>query len=281
MIHQSGSKNVINVDDKRDVIRSSSVSKKDIILKSLSENEAFTSFKIAVDITNTTVDVDILHKVRVIERTIYILIHMPTSSHTTIIVRFESQWVELSFNQVLATWNIETLIRHRYSIADNLMRATYQRELLSEIMPGLPVLDDVMNIACQLPHPASGTMKRNNMIYAHSLATLTLQMNEMIIGILCQKAKMTTLPGVVFIRCTDTASLVHIKRHPKLKESVHVEFDTGKRIKDKSIENPEYISVFGLNQFDQFSVISPTALFFKEAFEVRPTQDTTFTQVSF
>ena len=182
---------------------------------------------------------------------------------------------------MLATWNIETLIRHRYTEADTLNGATCQRQLLSNAMPGLPVLDDVMGIACQLPHPASGTVKRQNRIHAQSLATLTLQINEMIMGILCQKAKMTTLPGVTTIRCTDKASLVNIKRDPKFKESVNIEFDSGKRIKDKSIESPEYISVFGMNQFDQFSVISPTTLFFREAFEVRPTQDTAFTQVSF
>lgn len=36
----------------------------------------------------------------------------------------------------------------------------------------------------------------------------------------------------------------------------------------------------GLGSFDQFSIITPAQLFFKEAFDVKPTQDTAFAQVS-
>jgi hypothetical protein len=104
-------------------------------------------------------------------------------------------------------------------------------------------------------------------------------MNEITMGILCQKAKMTSLPGVCIIRCTDKASIVHIRRDPKSKEAVQIEMATGKVILDKAMENPEYISVFGLGPFDQFSVLNPSQLFFKEALDSRPTHNA-FSQVS-
>jgi hypothetical protein len=147
------------------------------------------------------------------------------------------------------------------------------------VLPQLPILEDTMKMAIKLPHPAVGMCRNKRMIRAKSLAAITLQMNEMVLSSLCQKSKMTTLPGVSTIRRSKHSCIVTIKRDPISKDSVIVTAG-GKSFIDKTIDNHEYISVFGLGSFDQFSVVTSSQLFFKEAFDVRPTQNTAFTQVS-
>lgn len=114
-------------------------------------------------------------------------------------------------------------------------------------MPQLPVLEDMMKIAIQLPHPAVGVCRKESMIRAKSLAAITLQMNEMILSTLCQKSK-TALPGVSTIRCSKTACIVTIKRDSRSKDSVVVSA-AGKGLVDKTIDNTQYISVFGLGLY--------------------------------
>lgn len=196
---------------------------------------------------------------------------------------FFFQWVELSFNQVLVTWSIEASIHHSTSphpakvmpMSRGISRN--QRELIMGVMAELPVFNDQLEISVQLPHPASGIAKKQKMIRANSLATLTAQMVEMIMDAICQKAKASSFNGVSTIRCGQRASKVSIKRDSK---AVLVQQSDGGIVKDKPIDNVEYIAVFGLGPFDQFSIVNSTQLFFKEAFEVRPTQDTVFAQVS-
>lgn len=114
-----------------------------------------------------------------------------------------------------------------------------QRLELWKLIPDLPAFEDMMRIASELPHPAIVTVEQQKMIRATSLANLTLQMNEMILGVLCQKGKMNSIPGVSIIRCTDTASIVFIKRNAKSKNSIQIESSSGKKIRDRAMESPE------------------------------------------
>lgn len=154
-----------------------------------------------------------------------------------------------------------------------------KRTELLKMMPDLPMFQDMLHIAANLPHPASsGVVRMETMLHASSLSIVTLQIIEMIMGTICQRAKTNSLSGVSTIRCTEKASKVNILRDSKSKDAVRVESTMGRHIKDKAIENAEYISVFGLGSFDQFSSINPSQLFFRDTFEVRPTQDTIFAQ---
>lgn len=57
------SRNTITVSDKRSVGPRSIITKSDILLKRMEEDELSLSYQIVVDITNTTVDIDVLHRV--------------------------------------------------------------------------------------------------------------------------------------------------------------------------------------------------------------------------
>jgi hypothetical protein len=116
---------------------------------------------------------------------------------------------------------------------------------LWRLIPDFPAFEDMMRIASELPHPAIVTAKQQKVMRATSLANLTLQINEMIFGVLCQKAKMNSVPGITTIRCTDTASIVYIKRNAKSKNSIHIESKNGKKIRDRATESPE-VSTIGL-----------------------------------
>ena len=149
-----------------------------------------------------------------------------------------------------------------------------QRLSLWSALPSLPAFDDMMRLAVGLPHPACFWTKRAKMIRTASLASLTLQTTEMIMSLLYQKARLNSLPGVKIVRCADkAASVVNIRRNSKSKNSVGIELSNGKKIKDKAMENPEYICVFGLESYDP-SLISTSQLFFKETPCERPTQET-------
>lgn len=62
MVDKDGQENIISLDGKRGQIRPG-VAMKDIILQSASD-DAHPSFKFDIDISNTTVDIDVLHKVK-------------------------------------------------------------------------------------------------------------------------------------------------------------------------------------------------------------------------
>ncbi|KAL3795130.1 hypothetical protein HJC23_007358 [Cyclotella cryptica] len=265
LLHGGRPGNVFNIVGKHEnsTCKKMNISKSDISLTRLQEDEVSSSFTISVDIINTTVDIEILH-----------------------------QWVELSLSQVLIAWSIE---RHMYISRNEPAAGEFkahearekehptktdnQRLEVWKLVPDFPAFEDMMRIASELPHPAIVTATQQKMIRTTSLATLTLQMNEMILGVLCQKAKMNFVPGVSIIRCSNTASIVVIKRNAKSKNSIQIESRSGTKIRDRAMESPEYISVFGLGLFDQSSVINVSQLFFKETFCLRPTQETsTFSQ---
>ena len=260
----------------------------------MEEDELSSSFQIVVDITNTTVDIDVLHRVSYSStlKFFYTHFHLPIV-RSFVFFLVSKKWVELSLNQSLLTWDIETQIQITHQASQKSLEAnqkesshtnitplkSYYKLMLSQIVPNLPAFEETIQIAIQLPHPVCDMVKNNNMIRGNSLATLTLNALEMILSIVCQKAKVTSLTGVKIIRCTNKVSIVNITRDPMCKESVQVESETGKRIKDRSIESPEYISVFGLGSFDQTSIVNSSHLFFKEIFDVQQSHDTAFTEV--
>ena len=63
-ISLSSNNTITILDTREETNQRMSISKSDVSLQRMQENETSSSFKITVDITNTTVDIDILHKVR-------------------------------------------------------------------------------------------------------------------------------------------------------------------------------------------------------------------------
>jgi hypothetical protein len=91
-----------------------------------------------------------------------------------------TKWVELSLNQVLVTWNIETHIQHSHQAfnkTQDLSHFACKRSLLSEILPSLPAFEDLLRIAIELPHPATTVAENQSMMRANSLAKMTLQVS--------------------------------------------------------------------------------------------------------
>ena len=81
------SRNTITVSDKRSVGPRSIITKSDILLKRMEEDELSLSYQIVVDITNTTVDIDVLHRVSwsVLEFLISMLIFIFSFAHCKIL----------------------------------------------------------------------------------------------------------------------------------------------------------------------------------------------------
>lgn len=231
------------------------VSQLDISLCANNPTEHTDQFKIRVEIINTTVDINVIHK-----------------------------WVELSLSQALAAWNIE---RHLESSRLGLLqdeleecaqcegnnKSSEQTKLksLNQMLPGLPTLENMICICHDLPSPAIAMVKNVSMLRATVLANLTLELLEAMLSSIVHKKK--NFEGVDIIRYTEErASLVNIT---KSKNCARVELlGRGKVLRDKPTDSPEYIVVFGLSGVSQTSDIGGH-LFFKQVCYQTSTQQET------
>lgn len=213
---------------------------KDYISLTPSIDESKDVYKLVINITNTTVDIETIHK-----------------------------WVLLSLNQVLAAYTIE---RYRESClqhcagTDNARRSAAKgdREVINQLMPGLPPLEDMMAIAIDLPHPAMMKVQSKKRLQATSLAALTLDLTEKaIMSAIFNKTMRLPFNGIDIFRLANNASRVSIVRDRRLKAKV-ISLGSGSIITDNHATNPEYVCVVGLRQSDGNALNSPQHLFFKE-----------------
>ena len=204
------------------------------------------TYKICVQVTNTTVDAEAIQK-----------------------------WVYLSLSQVLAAYTIE---RHRESCLQSTDDAVdvpitsdmKDREALNQLLPGLPRMEDMMKITINLPHPAMMKVESRSRLQATSLAIVMLDLTEKaILSAVFNKSVRLPYEGVEIFRMASTASRVSITRDRIMKAKV-VSLESGRLIKDNHVDSPEYICVFGLRKSDGNAMNSPQHLFFKEIHVARP-----------
>ncbi|KAL7542994.1 hypothetical protein ACHAXR_012278 [Thalassiosira sp. AJA248-18] len=252
-IHVGRNENIINNKKLR-------LSKSDIGLQTDSPSEHNEHFKIRVDIINTTVDINVIHK-----------------------------WVELSLSQVLAAWSIERHLDssrlgllcskpHKFSQYEGKTSEVSKSISLNQALPGYQTVVDMMSIANDLPHPAIVCVQNKRMLRATVLANLTLELIEAMFGSIVHKKK--TFEGIDVIRYTDKdgASIVNIAKEDSPKKCARVNLpEKGKAIKDKPTDSPEYIVVFGLNgQSQKYLIDASQNLFFKEvSVQISTQQETT------
>lgn len=254
------------------------VSKPDLSLSNCSDaSQHETRFKIKVEVINTTVNIDIIHKVSSFisyKAKVIILILLTTCiSHV--------QWVELSLSQVLAAWSIERhleaarmgMLRHRgeaavkyESICDNSEQVKI--DSINQTIPGLQAMEDMIMIASDLPHPAIARVECQGMMRATLLANLTLDVLDAILSTIIPKTK--TYDGVDIIRYNslEGASIVNIRKGIIPTSSARVEL-LGKEteVTDPPTSSPQYIVIFGMNSESDKSIIqSPQNMFFKHVF---------------
>ncbi|KAL9182622.1 hypothetical protein ACHAXT_013274 [Thalassiosira profunda] len=220
------------VGDRAVISKKLHVSPSDVSLRAEGNHDE--QFKIRVDAINTSVDIDVIHK-----------------------------WVELSLSQVLAAWSIE---RHLESIRGGLLRSGSEKSVhpasssqlsqqshlqsLDKVLPGLPVLMDMISIASEMPHPAIITVEHKSMMSAMALAGHTLTLLEGMISSIFHKRR--ALDGVDVIRYTGkgSASRVDITKES---HGVRVLSAQGKVLRDKPTSSPEYVASFGVNSESQKS----------------------------
>ncbi|KAL7554217.1 hypothetical protein ACHAWF_017632 [Thalassiosira exigua] len=183
------------------------------------------AFKVVVQITNTTVDADVIHK-----------------------------WVELSLSQVIMAWSIE---RHIESACLGLLRVEPQRshcetteeakvKALNQALPGITVLEDLLKHSSALPHPAIVSVQKETTLRSTILAKLTLDMLEAILNLIVNKQSIFKWAHIVRFTDNDGASLVNITHSEK--NSARVELSGERKVvTDKPTDSVEYIAVFGLN----------------------------------
>ena len=211
------------------------------------------TYKLLVKVTNTTVDIEAIQK-----------------------------WVYLSLCQVLAAYTIEhhreSCLHAKSSIPVLSTAAKGDRDALNQLMPGLPPLEDMMTITIDLPHPAMMKVQSKTRLQATSLAVLTLDLTEKaILSAIFNKSMRLPYDGIEIFRMANTASRVSMTRDRILKAKV-VSVANGRIIRDKHVDSPEYICVFGLRQSDGNAINSPQHLFFKEIHVARP-ETSVFTEV--
>ena len=230
-----------------------SVSKEYISLNPAAD-ESKETFKLVINVTNTTVDVEAIQN-----------------------------WVNLSLCQVLAAYTIE---HHRESCLQSATGTLparssslkSKREALNQLIPGLPPLEDMMTITIDLPHPAMMKVHSKKRLQATSLAAHTLDLTEKaVLSAIFNKSTRLPCDGVEIFRMANTSSRVSVTRDRIMKAKV-VSFENGRIIKDNHVDSPEYICVFGLLQSDISPINSPQHLFFKEIHVPRP-ETSVFTEV--
>jgi len=211
-----------------------------------SDNDNNTDFKIQVKITNTTCDIDILHR-----------------------------WVELSLSQVLVAWSIEChLASSRLGLLQYEEEKSSQYDYkpflqsrqisINKTLPGIVSLEEMIRFADKLPHPAVSTVDNRSMIRATGLANLTLKLLEALLSSLSTKDSM--LGGVNIIRYTkaNSASLVNLANDNTRKSCARVEvLGTRKVVKDRATDDIEYITIFGFNNESQSMSVDTKDLFFQ------------------
>lgn len=185
------------------------------------------------------------------------------------------KWVELSLSQVLAAHTIEL---HLESCRLGLVQSDVMEEsqtssekkldCLNRTLGGYPVLEKMISIAADLPHPAIAKVNNTGNLRATVLANLTFELLEGMLASIANKKRIAD--GVDIMRYTPgegKASLVKITRdyaHPKC---CRVE-QSGKEValvRDKPTDSPEYIAVYGFNNESQKSSNEAAQpLFFKQ-----------------
>jgi len=243
--HGNNSKCQIHVGKKADAMnRKLRVSKSDISLCADESAKHHDQFSISVQITNTTVDIDVIHK-----------------------------WVALSLSQVLAAWSIE---RHLESARLGLLyiekKECAQNEMINtmskftsfnEALPGLQALEDMVTVASGLPHPAIASVENKSSLKATVLASLTLELLEAIISLVFHKRKI--VEGIDIIRYTGKGGASRVDITKDSTNSTRVQISgKGKVLKDKPTDSPEYCVVFGLSESQKSLVDVSQHLFFKQ-----------------
>ena len=135
---------------------------------------------------------------------------------------------------------------------------------IDKTMTGVTALEDMIGFANRLPHPAVSTIENKGMLKATGLSNLTLKLLDAMLSSIAPATRSRLFEAVDIIRYTSSsgASLVKITKDNTPKKCARVELSgTRKVVRDRSIDNPEYISVFGFN--DKSMSSSSKHLFFK------------------
>ena len=158
---------------------------------------------------------------------------------------------------------LQNLRRYPHHSCNNIQSTKSKQISIDQTHPGMTALEEMIGFADRLPHPAVSSLHHSGMLKATGLSDLTLKMLEAMLSSIAPAARGNLLEAVDIIRYTSSrgASLVKITKDNTPKRSARVELSgTRKVLRDRSIDNPEYISVFG---FNINSMTSAKHLFFK------------------
>ena len=176
------------------------------------------------------------------------------------------KWVHLTLNQVYGSWSTE---KHLERMQRKLLRTCHEEGSFSKIpnsetekkaqidslCPGLPVLSSLIDLTCDLPHPAYAKTVGEGIIRASSVATVTMDLLESIVSI--SNAENKKMMGSAQANLSEIC-IIRLSRSEKPR-LVKLDYDANKRdvvvhvlgdddksglLRDKSIDCPEYICFY-------------------------------------
>ena len=138
-------------------------------------------------------------------------------------------------------------------------------ESLNRKLPGLQALQDMMTFANGMPHPAITRVESKKMLRATVLSSLTLELLEVMMSSMTPKRKSCDAVDTLRYTVTEGFSLVKITKNISHR-CARVELSgSGKVIREKPTDSPEFIVAFGLNSESLKSTVnSPQNLFFTQ-----------------
>ena len=148
-----------------------------------------------------------------------------TIFHTSLKVSYISEWIELTMNQALATWFIETLFETKYSgIAGNLRESNdilsssikeHHVSGIDSIQPSLCRFLGMLEYASGLPHPGALKSEHQGVIRSSSVASVALDILErVVLDQICLegrgKLKSVLKENITIIRLCRNESPLHV-----------------------------------------------------------------------